>query len=145
MPTNYIPHKLAARLAMAAATLLMGTTVLTANNEDGSVDFNRDIRPILANHCYHCHGPDANTRQADLRLDTQTGIAEQREPPLIVQHRPAASELIHRITTSDSDVQMPPAESNRELTAAQVQLLTRWIQQGAEYSVAAVPGQAHSP
>jgi hypothetical protein len=135
MPTYYKPHKIAALLAMAAATLLTAATALAANSEDESIDFNRDIRPILANHCYHCHGPDPNTRQADLRLDTQTGITEQRDPPLIVQHRPASSELFHRITTTDSDEQMPPPDSNRELTAAQIQLLTRWIQQGAEYSV----------
>ena len=135
MPTYYKPHKIAALLAMAAATLLTAATALAANSEDESIDFNRDIRPILANHCYHCHGPDPNTRQADLRLDTQTGITEQRDPPLIVQHRPASSELFHRITTTDSDEQMPPPDSNRELTAGQIQLLTRWIEQGAEYSV----------
>ena len=134
MPTFYKPHKITALLAIAVATLLTGATTLLANSEDESIDFNRDIRPILANHCYHCHGPDAKTREVDLRLDTQAGLTEQRDPPLIIQHRPAASELIHRITASDSDVQMPPPDSNRNLSSVQINLLTRWIQQGANYS-----------
>ena len=134
MPTFYKPHKITALLAIAVATLLTGATTLLANSEDESIDFNRDIRPILANHCYQCHGPDAKTREADLRLDTQAGLTEQRDPPLIIQHRPAASELIHRITATDSEVQMPPPNSNRNLSTVQINLLTRWIQQGANYS-----------
>jgi len=134
MPTYYQPRKFSALLVIAAATFITGAATLLANNDNTSIDFNRDIRPILANHCYQCHGPDAKTRQADLRLDTQAGLAEQRDPPLIIQHRPAASELIHRITTTDSDVQMPPPDSNRNLSSAQINLLTQWIRQGANYS-----------
>ncbi|MBT4695053.1 MAG: DUF1549 domain-containing protein, partial [Planctomycetaceae bacterium] len=134
MPTFHKPQKATALLAIAVAALLTGAPTLLASTEDESIDFNRDIRPILANHCYHCHGPDAKTREVDLRLDTQAGLTEQRDPPLIIQHRPAASELIHRITATDSDVQMPPPDSNRNLSSVQINLLTRWIQQGANYS-----------
>ena len=99
------------------------------------IDFNRDVRPILSNNCFQCHGPDEEARQADLRLDTADGIAEQRDPALIVQGDASKGEFIHRITTSDSDLKMPPADSNRELSAEQIEVLKRWIDQGAEYSV----------
>ncbi|MBT5884370.1 MAG: DUF1553 domain-containing protein [Planctomycetaceae bacterium] len=134
MSTYYQPRTIPTLLVIAVATLITGATTLLADNGETSIEFNRDIRPILANHCYHCHGPDAKTREADLRLDTQAGFTEQRDPPLIIQHQPASSELIHRITSTDSDLQMPPPDSNRNLNAAQINLLTRWIQQGANYS-----------
>lgn len=134
MATHNLTQRLSTPLAIALVLFLTCVTPLLANNDNASVDFNRDIRPILTNHCYQCHGPDTNTRQADLRLDTQTGLNEQRDPPLIIKHRPAASELIHRITTTDSDVQMPPPQFNRNLSSVQIKLLTQWIQQGASYS-----------
>ncbi len=134
MPTYYQPRKIPKLFAFAVAMFIIGSTLL-AENDEAAIDFNRDIRPILANHCYHCHGPDAKTREADLRLDTLAGITDQRDPPLIIQHQPASSELIHRITTTDSDLRMPPSDSNRNLSSSQIHLLTQWVQQGAGYSV----------
>jgi len=93
-------------------------------------DFNRDIRPILSENCFYCHGQDGNKREADLRLD-------QREPAIdagaIEPGDPASSEIIARIHADDPDVLMPPPESNRRLSAEQKAMLTRWIKEGAVY------------
>ena len=102
---------------------------------DDRVDFNREIRPILSDMCYKCHGPDAAERKAGLRLDGHAGATAKLESGLtaIVAGKPEESHLIARITASDPDVIMPPPETDRKLTATQVELLTRWIQQGGEY------------
>ncbi len=102
---------------------------------DDRVDFNREIRPILSDMCYKCHGPDAAERKAGLRLDGHAGATAKLESgsTAIVAGKPEDSHLIARITTSDPDLIMPPAETDRKLTATQVELLTRWIQQGGEY------------
>jgi hypothetical protein len=97
--------------------------------------FNRDIRPILANHCYQCHGPDSQARQSGLRLD----IREQALAPAesggvaIVPERPDESLLIQRILSHDEAIAMPPAEINKPLTQQQKDLLTQWIKEGADY------------
>ena len=95
------------------------------------IDFNRDIRPILSENCFYCHGQDANKRQADLRLDDRAAAIEHAA---IVPGDLAASTLIQRINTDDPELQMPPPKSNRRLSAAQKELLTRWIRDGAAYS-----------
>jgi hypothetical protein len=97
---------------------------------DDSVSFNRDIRPILANTCYVCHGPDSGTREAELRLDTFEGATEWA----IVAGDAEGSELIARVTSDDPEVRMPPAASKKPpLTAEQVDLLRKWINAGAKY------------
>ncbi len=97
-----------------------------------SVDYARDVLPILSDKCYHCHGPDESTRKAKLRMDTKEG-ALRLEDPLIQPGKGAASELVKRITTLDPDDKMPPPDSNRTLTAAQIELLKRWIDEGANW------------
>jgi hypothetical protein len=98
----------------------------------GPVDFDREIRPILANSCYACHGPDAKARKADLRLDSRADAVAAKA---IVPGKAGESELIRRITASDPEEHMPPAKSKKPaLTAAQVELLKRWIDSGAKYS-----------
>ena len=94
------------------------------------VDFARDILPILASNCFACHGPDAEQRAADLRLDTEEAATEHA----IVRGDAAASELIDRIESTDDDLRMPPPEMERQLTAEQVALLRRWIDQGAAWA-----------
>src|SRR5436190_12939933 len=99
------------------------------------IDFNRDIRPILSENCYKCHGPDPKARKGDLRLDTKEGaLAEiEKGKAAIVAGKPDQSELWHRITSKESDERMPPAKSGKKLAAPQIALLRKWIEQGAEY------------
>ncbi len=96
------------------------------------VDFNRDIRPILASQCYACHGPDPKARKADLRLDLRDSAVEAG---VITPGKPDDSELLRRIASSDPDEVMPPVKSKKpRLTAVQVDLFKRWIAEGANYS-----------
>jgi len=101
------------------------------------VDYNFDIRPILSDKCFKCHGPDANKREAGLRLDTEAGafaaLKDQPEHYALVPGNPKASEVFTRITASDSTIQMPPPESNLVLSGDEIKLIEKWIQQGAEY------------
>ena len=100
------------------------------------VDYNFHIKPILSDRCFTCHGPDPNTREAGLRLDTPEGFQEPMEStgrPAIVPGKPGKSALIERIYHSDPDEVMPPATSNLSLTETEKALLTRWIEQGAEW------------
>jgi len=96
------------------------------------VHFSRDVLPILAQNCFTCHGPDAKARKADLRLD-QKEIALRKSEPVIVPGKSAESELIQRITSQELDVVMPPPKSGHKLSAHQIEILTRWIDQGAEW------------
>lgn len=92
--------------------------------------FNRDIRPLLSDRCFACHGPDSAARQAELRLDHYEGATEWA----VIPGNSAESELIARISSSDPDLQMPPADSKKKpLTPDEVALLRRWIDGGAEY------------
>ena len=110
--------------------------------EDGAapvkVDFNRDIKPIISNSCYRCHGPDAAERKggADgLRLDTAEGIfADLGGHAAVVAGKAESSELIQRVTSTDPDQVMPPPGNGKPLNAHEVALLKAWIQQGAKYS-----------
>ena len=103
-------------------------------DETRLVQFNRDIRPILADKCFHCHGPDAAQRQTELRLDLETGAFGTRDGRhAIVPGNPDASELIQRITTADSAERMPPVDSGRSLSAGEQDLLKQWILQGGKY------------
>ncbi|HTM56558.1 MAG TPA: DUF1553 domain-containing protein [Pirellulales bacterium] len=103
----------------------------------GEIDFNRDIRPILADKCFRCHGPDSGARQADLRLDREADAKADREGnPAIVPRQAAKSELVRRITHADESERMPPAEAGKPLSAAEINLLGRWIDEGALWSPA---------
>ena len=98
----------------------------------GPVDFARDVRPILSGHCFTCHGPDAKARKADLRLDVRDQAVAARA---IVPGKADASELVRRLTAADPDERMPPTGSKKPtLTPAQVDLLKRWINEGAKYA-----------
>lgn len=106
------------------------------------IEFNRDVRPILSENCFFCHGPDQNKREAELRLDTREGLlgeddrggATPRLPTGAVRpQRPDESPLFVRITSGDPDLRMPPAESGKELSPRDVAVLKKWIEQGAAY------------
>jgi hypothetical protein len=94
------------------------------------VSYDRDIRPILSDKCYHCHGPDAESRKAELRLDTREGLAKK----VIVVGKPDESELVRRIFSDDDDERMPPPDSKRTLSADQKDLLSRWVAEGATFA-----------
>jgi hypothetical protein len=113
--------------------LLSGSARLRGADEP--VSFNRDIRPILSDNCFVCHGPDMNRLQAGLRLDVREAALAPADSgePAIVPGDPDASELVRRILSEDDSERMPPEEANKTLTEAQKKLLQRWIAQGAEY------------
>ncbi|HLK58234.1 MAG TPA: DUF1549 domain-containing protein, partial [Chthonomonadaceae bacterium] len=100
------------------------------------VDFNRDVRPILAANCFACHGQDASTRQANLRLDTREAATALRNGGRAIEPgKPEKSALVARIDALNSPLQMPPPSSNHKLTPEQRAMLTRWVQQGAPYDI----------
>lgn len=99
------------------------------------VDFDREIQPILSDHCYACHGQDAEAREGELRLDRRDdALVGGDDGPAFVPGDPDVSAMIVRILSSDSDEQMPPAKTKKPLTEADKELLIRWVKEGAEYS-----------
>ena len=99
------------------------------------LDYNRDVRPILAESCFNCHGPDANSRKAKLRLDTAGGATAERKGGIVpvVPGKPDESELVARIFSDDPDEQMPPPDHPMQLDADEKAILRQWIAEGAEY------------
>jgi mono/diheme cytochrome c family protein len=123
------------RLSLAI-TLLSGGMIRPSAGAEAKVDFDRDIRPILSDNCFACHGPDAKQRKAKLRLDTQEGaLAELKSGShAILPGKTEDSVLLDRITEDDPALRMPPKKSRKHLTTAQIDLLRRWIAQGAPYA-----------
>ena len=112
----------------------MASSVIAA--EEKPIDYNRDIRPLLSNTCYKCHGPDKKERQAGLRLDDRnsaTGKLESETIAVVPGNR-KKSELWWRITAKDPSEKMPPPASGKKLTKAQIELIGKWIDQGAKYA-----------
>ncbi len=110
-------------------------TALAAGAAETTVDFNRDVRPILSDRCFACHGPDAEDRQAGLRLDLRAAATAALESGVtaVVPGDPAASALAERITSTDPDLVMPPPHIGKPITPAEAEILRRWIAAGAEY------------
>ncbi|MFK7768476.1 MAG: PSD1 and planctomycete cytochrome C domain-containing protein [Mariniblastus sp.] len=122
------------KLAFAALSLTVFCPFSATAQETTSkkqVDFSTDIRPILADTCYKCHGPDEHEREANLRLDTKSGLFDESES--IVPGELEASELYLRIVSDDKDTLMPPPDSGRVLTDEQKNLIKLWIEQGASW------------
>ena len=119
---------------MAILVLANLPTTIHAAEAD-TIDFNRDIRPILSNNCFKCHGPDEGLREAGLRLDTFEGATTEADSgaKAITPGDVTASEVTSRIYATDDDVIMPPPRSNKYLSAAQKTLLEKWIASGAKY------------
>ena len=109
------------------ALVLNGITVASDDTTLQTLEFNRDIRPILAENCFYCHGPDPNKRKADLRLDQRQSALDAGALD------PSGSLIIDRIHSDDSDLLMPPPDSNRHLSQRDKKMLTRWIHEGATY------------
>ncbi len=133
MRSPVVPTRL--RLAGVVLLLVGALPALQAAQAVRKLQFNRDIRPILSDNCFACHGLDAKRRKADLRLDVQDGAftGGKSGKPAISPGHPERSELWRRITAADPDDAMPPAESNKKLTARQRQTLRQWITEGAGY------------
>jgi len=113
---------------------LLSPALARAEGGPGRVDFNRQIRPILSESCYQCHGPDPKKRKADLRLDIRDGMFRSADDTtIVVPGKPDDSELLFRITAEDPDLHMPPPKSGGRLTSDQVNLIRRWIVEGAEW------------
>ena len=110
--------------------ILLSASALAAED----IRFNRDIRPILSENCFYCHGQDPKHREAGLRLDVRDEAIKANEGvTAIVPGKPEQSEILKRLLSHDADEQMPPPESNRKVTPAQIELIRRWIAQGAPY------------
>ncbi len=116
--------------------LLISIISLTAHAAEpplpDKIDFNRDVRPILSDNCFACHGPDAAKREAELRLDVRDDALKQKA---IIPGKPEASQLIERILSTDAETQMPPPAANKRLTERQKMILKNWIARGAEYKL----------
>ncbi|MDQ3624456.1 MAG: hypothetical protein M3463_18525, partial [Verrucomicrobiota bacterium] len=113
---------------------LLAFALLSNARAAESISFNRDIRPILSDKCFQCHGPDKATREADLRLDTREGLFAEIDGIFpVVPGKPEASEAMLRILSVDKDEMMPPPKSNKKLAPGGIALLREWIQQGAKF------------
>ena len=109
---------------------VLAVAVLAPAPPRPAVSYGRDVRPILSENCFYCHGQDPTHRKADVRLDTRDG---QRADGLVVPGRPAESELVRRILSADAAEVMPPPASNRHLSAEQKGTLRRWVAEGAGF------------
>jgi Protein of unknown function (DUF1553)/Protein of unknown function (DUF1549)/Planctomycete cytochrome C len=133
---NALRTRWTTRLAASLALWLCGSTASAGPEQNPTspvparVEFNRDVRPILSDSCFLCHGPDRNRRKAELRLDLRD---EAIKAEAFVPGKPDESELVARIFSTDPDEMMPPPKSNKKLDARQKEILKRWVQQGAEY------------
>lgn len=122
--------------------------------DDSRIDFNRDIRPLLSDRCFACHGPDEAARKSDLRLDEPTRVTG-KENSVVVPGKSAESILFQRITSTDPEQVMPPADFSKHLTDAEKELFRRWIDEGAAWEIhwsyqpvvkhepPAIPGVSH--
>jgi hypothetical protein len=124
-----LPFSIALRSTITLVLVAYAFCTCTSSLK-ADVDFNRQIRPILAEYCFQCHGPDATQRGGDLRLDVEEAAKESA----ISAGKSAESEMIHRIESSDADSVMPPPETGKTLTEIEKALLRQWIDEGAKYS-----------
>ena len=126
-------QKIMRRLALAIFALATAHGVVLGS--EPPVRFNRDVRPILAAKCFRCHGPDANHREAELRLDEEVAAKQQRSShsAAILAGNPVESPLWLRIVATDKSIRMPPPSAGKPLTSAEIAILEQWIEEGAHY------------
>jgi hypothetical protein len=129
------PHR-SAGPALVLVLALLASSAAGAEPSPSRVDFLRHVRPLLAERCFPCHGPDEKARKADLRLDTREGLFEDRDVgKVVVPSQPEESEIYRRITHENERRRMPPRSSTLSLAPGEVDLLRRWIAEGAEWTV----------
>ena len=121
---------------LAYLSLLLASSFVATTYASETVDFNRDIQPLLSENCFQCHGPDENVREGGLRLDTEEGALAELDSGEkgIVRGDLTKSEVARRISSNDPDEQMPPADSGKSLSNDDVALIKKWIESGAEWS-----------
>ncbi|MEZ6129289.1 MAG: DUF1553 domain-containing protein [Planctomycetaceae bacterium] len=120
--------------AVVFVVCLLYMVTVSVLHADDAITFNQNVRPILADKCFHCHGPDSATRQADLRLDEEESTKRDRDGTVVVKPgNPSNSELLTRIMSTDPDLMMPPPDSGRSLNTAEKQILQSWIADGASW------------
>jgi hypothetical protein len=117
-----------------ASTFFIGLVLTRGAMSQDKIDFDRDVRPILSNTCFACHGPDSNKRQAELRFDVEASVFADRDgSPILVRGKPGESELIKRILTDDEDLVMPPRDQKQQLSKQDKEILKAWVEQGAPW------------
>lgn len=123
-------------LTLFLSVLFIWLAAAAARADEAPIDFMRQIRPILAQNCFMCHGPDESTREGGLRLDLREGLLSELDSGErgIVPGHPQSSEILVRMTATEDFLRMPPPETGRSLTAEQIDLLRKWIEQGAPYA-----------
>jgi hypothetical protein len=133
--TNWCGAKSASVISSAWLAVLLFSCLAAAAEPAGTpVEFNRDVRPILSDYCYQCHGPDKIQRKADLRLDTEAGATlDLGGRQAVVAGDVEQSELFQRLVAADDAERMPPASTGKKLTAEQIETIRRWIEQGARW------------
>ena len=124
MPSRCSPTFALVALACSAASLEAADAVV----------FDRDVRPLLAEKCFACHGPDVKDAKGDLRLDSRAAAVGEAGSGAIVPGEPDQSEFVRRILSTDDDERMPPPESHKTLAPAEIDTLRRWVEEGAEYA-----------
>lgn len=116
------------------STASQAVAASTRKDSAAKVSFNEHIQPILSEYCYHCHGPDKNTRKAELRLDVASdAFAPRKNGPAIIKGQPEKSGVVTRLFSKDPEVVMPPPEAHKTLKAEEIALLRQWISEGAVY------------
>ncbi len=137
---NNCPHRKPAHKgflliqALGAGLFLCCAPSFAGGAEKKNIQFNRDIRPILSDNCYSCHGPDKDKRKAKLRVDTREGLFTKiKDKAPVVPGNLAESEIYRRITAQDPDEVMPKSNTGKKLSPAQIALLKRWIEEGAKW------------
>ncbi len=116
--------------AVVCFVLCRGAVPAARAGEAETISFSRDVLPIMSENCFTCHGPDAKTRKAELRLDLKE-TALRKKGAVIVPGKSGDSELVQRVTSKDVDELMPPPKSGKKLSSQQIATLKKWIDQGA--------------
>ncbi len=126
------PRSQRTRLWLCLVFAFQASSATTLTRAEEPVDFRREVLPVLSQNCFTCHGPDSKTRKADLRLDVKEGAFRTKDP-VIAPGKSGESELFERVSTTDPELKMPPPKSGKKLTAAQIEVLKKWIDQGARW------------